>query len=194
MKQEILNEMEAYALKHDVPIMQKEGIEFMRTFISEHNIKKILEIGSAIGYSAIQMALVDEDITITTIERDHNRYELAKYYVNQLNLNDRITLIEADALQAIVSGEYDMLFIDAAKAQYIKFFERYEPYLKKGGYIISDNLSFHGFVEHPELIQSRDLRQLIRKIKWFIDYLKTRDDYETVFLKQGDGIGISKKL
>ena len=172
MKQEILNEMEAYALKHDVPIMQKEGIEFMRTFISEHNIKKILEIGSAIGYSAIQMALVDEDITITTIERDHNRYELAKYYVNQLNLNDRITLIEADALQAIVSGEYDMLFIDAAKAQYIKFFERYEPYLKKGGYIISDNLSFHGFVEHPELIQSRDLRQLIRKIKWFIGISK----------------------
>ncbi len=194
MEQKILQEMESYALEHDVPIMQKEGIQFMTSFIKEHNIKKILEIGSAIGYSAIQMALVDPEITITTIERDHNRYEKAKHYIQQLNLQDRITLIEADALQASVSGEFDLLFIDAAKAQYIKFFERYEVYLKTGGYIISDNLSFHGFVEHPELIQSRDLRQLIRKIKWFIDYLKTRDDYETTFLKQGDGIGISKKL
>ena len=194
MKQQVLMEMEKYAIEHDVPIMQKEGIEFMTNFIKEHNIKSILEIGSAIGYSAIQMALVDENITITTIERDHKRYELAKHYVNLLGLNDRITLMEADALKAEVSGEFDMLFIDAAKAQYIKFFERYEVYLKTGGYIISDNLSFHGYVEHPELIQSRDLRQLIRKIKWFIDYLKTRNDYETTFLSQGDGIGISKKL
>ena len=133
MKQQVLMEMEKYAIEHDVPIMQKEGIEFMTNFIKEHNIKSILEIGSAIGYSAIQMALVDENITITTIERDHKRYELAKHYVNLLGLNDRITLMVADALKAEVSGDFDMLFIDAAKAQYIKFFERYELYLKTGG-------------------------------------------------------------
>lgn len=192
--EDLLLEMEAYALENNVPIMQKEGIEFMQSFIKEHNIKTILEIGSAIGYSAIQMALCDSEIKITTVERDHNRYVKACEYLKRSGLDKRITLIEGDALQTTFEGLYDMLFIDAAKAQYIKFFERYEGNLKQGGYIISDNLSFHGYVDNPELIQSRDLRQLIRKIKWFIDYLDTRKDYETTFLKQGDGIGISKKL
>lgn len=192
--EDLLLEMEAYALENNVPIMQKEGIEFMQSFIKEHNIKTILEIGSAIGYSSIQMALCDSEIKITTVERDHNRYVKACEYLKRSGLDKRITLIEGDALQTTFDGLYDMLFIDAAKAQYIKFFERYEGNLKQGGYIISDNLSFHGYVDNPELIQSRDLRQLIRKIKWFIEYLDTRKDYETTFLKQGDGIGISKKL
>ncbi len=190
----LLLEMETYALENNVPIMQKEGIEFIRNFIKEHEIKAILEIGSAIGYSAIQMALCDPEIKITTVERDHSRYVKACEYLERSGLTNQITLIEGDALQTEIDGLYDMLFIDAAKAQYIKFFERYEVNLKQGGYIISDNLSFHGYVENPELIQSRDLRQLIRKIKWFIEYLDTRKDYETTFLKQGDGIGISKKL
>lgn len=189
----LLEEMEQYAQENDVPIMQKEGITFMCAFIEEHQLKSILEIGSAIGYSAIRMAMLREDIHITTIEKDQVRYAKAKEYIRRSSYAERITIIQGDALETEISGSYDMIFIDAAKAQYIRFFERYEPLLIKGGYIISDNLKFHGFVEHPEHATSRNLRQLVGKIARFVEYLKTRDDYETVFLEQGDGIGISQK-
>ena len=189
----LLEEMEQYALEKDVPIMQQEGINFMCSFIKEHQLKSILEIGSAIGYSAIRMAMIDTDIHITTIERDEERYNRAKEYIARSPYADQITLLFGDALEADIQGNYDMIFIDAAKAQYIKFFERYEPLLKQHGYIITDNLKFHGFVEHPETVTSRNLRQLVGKISRFINYLKSRNDYETKFLEQGDGIGISQR-
>ena len=185
--------MEQYALEKDVPIMLQEGITFMCSFIKEHQLKSILEIGSAIGYSAIRMAMLDKNIHITTIERDEERYQKAKEYIARSEYKDQITLLYGDALEADIQGSYDMIFIDAAKAQYIRFFERYEPLLIQGGYIITDNLKFHGFVEHPETATSRNLRQLVGKISRFINYLKSRDDFDTTFLEQGDGIGISKK-
>lgn len=189
----LLEEMEQYALEKDVPIMLQEGITFMCSFIKEHQLKSILEIGSAIGYSTIRMAMLDKNIHITTIERDEERYQKAKEYIARSEYKDQITLLYGDALEADIQGSYDMIFIDAAKAQYIRFFERYEPLLIQGGYIITDNLKFHGFVEHPETATSRNLRQLVGKISRFINYLKSRDDFDTTFLEQGDGIGISKK-
>lgn len=189
----IIKEMEAYAIVNNIPIMQKEGILFMRDFILDHKTKHILEIGSAIGYSAICMAMVDQEINVVTIERDAERYEKAKIYIAKAGLQQRVTLIFGDALMTDVKGEFDLLFIDAAKSQYTRFFERYETVLTKGGYIITDNLKFHGFVEHKDLVTSRNLRQLVTKIQRFVDYLKKRDDYETEFLDIGDGIGISRK-
>ena len=190
---DLIKDIENYAQVNDVPIMQQEGIAFMCEFIKEHNIKNILEIGSAIGYSAIRMALLDEEIHIVTIERDDVRYQKAVENIAAAGLEKRITLIHGDALETEVNGTFDMLFIDAAKAQYIKFFERYEVNLKQHGYIITDNLKFHGFVEHRELVTSRNLRQLVTKIGKFVDYLKNREDYETTFYEFGDGVGISRK-
>lgn len=189
----LIEEMEAYAKEHQVPIMQKEGIDFMCHFLQEHQLTRILEIGSAIGYSAIRMALLDTNIHVTTIERDEERYQKAVDYIQRSGLEKQITLIFGDALETEIQGEYDMLFIDAAKAQYTKFFERYEPLLLEGGYVITDNLHFHGLVEHPEIIKSRNLRSLVRKISSFVDYLKQRDDYDTTFYDFGDGVGISRK-
>lgn len=190
----IIEEMEVYALENKVPIMQQEGIDFLCTFIKEHHIKRILEIGSAIGYSAIRMALVDHDIEVVTIERDEERYQKALVYASLSSVQKQIIFRYEDALEAEVKGDFDMLFIDAAKAQYTKFFERYEKNIKHGGYIISDNLNFHGFVGHEELIVRRNLRQLVKKIERFTNYLKERKDYDTTFLEIGDGIGISQKL
>lgn len=188
-----IEEMEAYAQKENVPIMQPEGIEFICKFIREHHCKNILEIGSAIGYSAIRMALIAEDITITTIERDEERYQIAKRNIDDFHLTKRIHIQLADALTFETDDEYDFIFIDAAKAQYIKFFERYEKNLCDDGFIISDNLDFHGYVDHPEAITSRNLRQLVRKIKSYINYLQTNVAFETTFIKLGDGIAISRK-
>lgn len=189
----LIQEMEAYAKENGIPIMEEEGITFLCEWIEKNNCKRVLEIGSAIGYSAIRMANLHEDIEVVTIERDDDRFLMAEKNVQKAGLTDRITLIHDDALNAEVSGMFDLLFIDAAKAQYIKFFERYEPYLKAGGWIVSDNLHFHGFVAHPEIIRSRHLKQMVRKIQKYIEYLQNHKDYVTEFIDLGDGIAISRK-
>ena len=188
-----IKEIEKYAEENNIPIMQKDGIEFLTKYIKENNIKNILEIGSAIGYSSIMMALVDNDIKVTTIERDEERYNIALKNIDEFNLNDRINIILGDALDTNIEGTYDLIFIDAAKSQYIKFFEKYELNLKQGGVIVTDNLSFHGLVEDESKTTNRNTKQLVRKIRKYIEYLKENKNYKTVFYKLGDGIAISIK-
>lgn len=190
---DIIKEMEAYAQQYQIPIMEQEGIEFLCEWIAKHDCKRILEIGTAIGYSAIRMACVKQDITVVSIERDYDRYKKAQENIKKADLAKRITLIHDDALTCEVSGMFDLIFIDAAKAQYLKFFQRYEPHLYAGGWIVSDNLQFHGFVEHPEVIRSRHLKQMVRKIKSYIDFLENNGNYDTEFINIGDGVAISRK-
>ena len=118
-----ISELENYAKENNIPIMMKDGIEFLCNYIKENNIKNILEIGTAIGYSSIMMALVDKDIKITTIERDEKRYKEALKNIEKFNLENQITPILKDAFEVELKEEFDLIFIDAAKAQSIKFFE-----------------------------------------------------------------------
>ena len=185
--------IEEYAKENNVPIMMKDGIEFLTNYIKENNVKTILEIGSAIGYSAIRMALVDKDIKVTTIERDTNRYNEAVKNIKEFNLENQIEIINADALEYTTDKQFDLIFIDAAKAQYIKFFEKYKTNLKQNGTIISDNLDFHGLVKNPELTSNRNTKQLVRKINTYIEFLKENKEFKTEFISLGDGIGISKR-
>ena len=174
--------------------MVDEGIDFLTTFIIKNQITNILEIGSAIGYSAIMMALANPNVKITTIERDRERYLEAVKNVKKMGLEDRITLIFNDALETSVEGKFDLIFIDAAKGQNIRFFEKFEPNLTDHGVIITDNIDFHGLVQKDvESIQSRNLRGLIRKIREYIDYLKNNPKYDVEFLKVGDGIAVARK-
>ena len=177
--EEKLSEIEEYAKEKRIPIMMKDGIEFLCNYIKEHKIKRILEIGSAIGYSAIKMALVDKDIKIVTIERDKERYDEAIKNINYFNLNEQIEIINVDAMDVSVDGMYDLIFIDASKGHNIDFFEKYQNNLDKNGVIITDNLSFHGLVEDERLIETKNQRGIVRKIKMFIDYLdnKYSDNY-----------------
>jgi predicted O-methyltransferase YrrM len=188
-----LEEIEKYASRNNVPIMQKDGIEFLTKYIKENNIKKILEIGSAIGYSAIKMALVDKEVFITTIERDKERYDIAIKNINDFSLNNQIEIINDDAFNVELDGVYDLIFIDAAKAQYIKFFEKFEKNLSNDGVIISDNLDFHGLTKDINSIKSRNLKQLVRKINKFVDYLKENEKFDTIFYDIGDGVAISTR-
>ena len=189
-----LKEKKDYAKENRVPIMEDDGIKYLTSFIFKHNIKSILEIGSAIGYSAIVMANVDSDIHITTIERDQDRYMLALKNIKSFELEDRITLIFGDALDTKIEGEFDLVFIDAAKAQNINFFNKFSNNLVKNGYIITDNMKFHGLVDKDETeIESRDLRQLVRKIKEYKVFLEESNDYYTDFVDVGDGLAISTR-
>jgi predicted O-methyltransferase YrrM len=189
-----IKEMEEYAKINNVPIMEKEGIEFLTKYIKENNIKNILEIGTAIGYSAIRMCLVDDSITVTTIERDKIRYDEAIKNIKAFNMEDRINVIFGDALEVEVSGEYDLIFIDAAKSQSIKFFNRYEKLLKEDGTIITDNINFHGLTFSKEPAPSRNLRQMIRKIHDYLDFLKDNKEYTSRYENIGDGLMISKRV
>ena len=193
MKEKI-KEIEEYAINNNIPIMQKDGIEFLINYIKENNINNILEIGTAIGYSSIRMALVNENIKVTTIERDKDRFEIAQNNINSFNLQNRINLIYKDALEVELNDKYDLIFIDAAKAQNIKFFEKYKNNLENNGTIITDNMYFHGLIfKDNKDIESRNLRQLMRKLKNYHKFLKENKEYNTEFIDLGDGIAITKK-
>lgn len=185
--------LETYAKENNIPIIRKDGLEFIIDYIKKYNIKNILEIGTAIGYSAINMAQTNEDIKVTTIERNENMYAIARKNIRKFGLEKRITLILNDALNVNVTGKYDLIFIDAAKAQYIKFFEKFKNNLTQNGVIITDNLNFHGLTKHPEEIQSKNLRALVKKINNYKEFLQTNQEFETKFHQIGDGISVSKR-
>ena len=189
---ELIKAMKDYAEENNVPIMSDEGISFLTDYCVKNNIKKILEIGTAIAYSSIMMAYTGNDVEVTTIERDEKRYLEAIKNVKKAELEDRINLIYNDALEVKLDGTYDLVFIDAAKAQNIKFFEKFKENLIPGGVIITDNMKFHGLVDKKEEeIESRNLRQLVRKIKEYKKFLDTNEEFETTFKEIGDGLAIS---
>ena len=194
MVKELITEMEEYAEKESVPIIQKQSLEYLNNYIEEKKVKSVLEIGTAIGYSAICMAINNPNITITTIERDKNRYLEAVKNVKKSNLESRITLVFNDALNVKLDKKYDLIFIDAAKAQNIKFFEKFEKNLNKEGTIITDNIFFHGYTYmDPEKIESRNVRAIARKIRLYIDYLEEKEEYETEIKEIGDGISVTRR-
>ena len=185
--------IEEYAKENNVPIMEKDGIDFLTNYIKEHNIKNILEIGSAIGYSAIKMALIDNDIKITTIERDEKRYLEAVKNIKEFNLEDRINIILDDAFNVDLEEKFDLIFIDAAKSQYIKFLEKFKKNLNLDGVIISDNLDFHGLVNGDYETYSRNVKGIVRKLKNYINFLKENEEFKTEFINIGDGIAITRR-
>lgn len=188
-----LSLIEDYAKDNYVPIMLKDGIEYLCNYIKENNIKNILEVGSAIGYSAIKMALVSEDINITTIEKDENRYNMAVDNIHKFNLDKRINIILGDAKEVELTDKYDLIFIDASKGNNIYFFEKFTDNLAEDGVIITDNLSFHGRVEDASLITSKNQFGIVKKIKTFIEYLDNNKEFTTTYVSVGDKIAISKK-
>lgn len=191
---EKLKEIKERALEDEVPIMSDEGIDFLTTFIVKKQIKNVLEIGTGVGYSAIMMALANKNVKITTIERDETRYLEAIKNIKKMGLEDRITPIFKDALDVKLDEKYDLIFIDAAKGKNIDFFQNFERNLLDNGYIITDNMGFHGYVEMDESeIKSDNIRGIVRKIKEYIHFLENHLKYKTTFYKIGDGIAVTEK-
>ena len=191
-----VKEIRKKALDRNIPIMQDEGIEFLLNFIKNNNIENILEVGTAVGYSAIRMASISPLIKVTSIERDSTRYMEAVKNIAKEHLEDRITLIFKDAIDVEFdkNTKFDLIFIDAAKGKNTDFFQKFQKYLNPNGYIITDNLKFHGCVDKPlEEIESRNVRGLVRKIRGYIEFLKSNEEFETEFYDVGDGISVSRR-
>ncbi|WP_313803177.1 O-methyltransferase [Cytobacillus sp.] len=193
---EIFQRMESYANDHGVPIMELAGIEAMLQLLRIQQPKHILEVGTAIGYSALRMADALPNCKIVTIERDAERYELAEQYIKEAGKEAQILIIKGDALEAepLVKnyGPFQAIFIDAAKGQYQRFFEIYSQFLDDKGVIITDNVLFKGLVCEPE-IENKRTRNLVKKIDSFNKWLMNHPDFYTTILPVGDGVAISKK-
>ena len=185
---EILNQ--ANELK--TPIISQEGINLLIQLIKISKTKKVLEIGTAIGYSAIMMAL-NTYCFVTTIEKDEENYKIAKENINKAKLESKIELIFGDALAVDLADNYDLIFIDAAKAQYFKFLERFKKNLNPQGLVVCDNLLFHGLVEKPETLESKRIKSLVKKISDFNSNLLNHPEFETYIYEIGDGLSISIK-
>lgn len=191
---EDLSSLKDYASQNSVPIMFDEGIEFIVNYIKENDVRFILEIGTAIGYSAIKFAQIHPEIRIFTIEYDIERYQKAVENITKLNLDDQITVFLGDALKFDFTEKFDLIFIDGAKSQYINFFEKYKNNLSENGVFISDNLFFHGMVDNPELTKNYSTIKLLRKLKRYIDFLKANTEFQTEFYQLGDGVAVSRRI
>lgn len=188
-----LKMIEDEARKRGIPLMLDDGMDFMLDYIYKNNVKSILEIGSAIGWSSMKMALVSSDISVVTIEKDIDRYNEALCNINDMNLGSRISIYNMDACEFETDKKFDLIFIDASKGKNKLFFEKFCNNLTEKGVIITDNLSFHGLVQNDSLIKTKNQRGLVNKIKDYISFLENNTEYVTEFVNIGDGISISKK-
>ncbi|MCR5786506.1 MAG: O-methyltransferase [Acholeplasmatales bacterium] len=185
--------MRDYAKEHNVPIIQDEGLAFLKAIVKLYKPKRILEIGCAIGYSSSMMSIYS-DAEVYTIERDPIMYEQACKNIKALGLENKVHIIFKDALEITneLDGlDFDMIFIDAAKGQYTKFFQKFTTQLKDKGIVVTDNMLFHGFLDAE--IHSRNLRQLVGKLKKYHEFLLTNPDYDTSIYNLGDGMALSIK-
>lgn len=189
----LLAEMEVYAAENSVPISQPESIKLIELLIMIGKVKRVLEVGSAIGYSAIRMAEAGAE-TIDTIEINHDTALIARENIEKSGYSDRINLIEGDAKEIIpnLEGMYDMIFIDAAKGQYNEFFKHGMRLLKKGGILISDNILYKGMTATDELVLHRKIT-IVKRLRQYVDMLCKHPELETDILPLGDGVALSVK-
>lgn len=188
---DLISDMERFAKKENVPIMQKESLDYLISFIKQHDIKSVLEVGTAIGYSTILIKKVVNNIT--SIERDEERYNIAVKNVELSNLNN-ITLIKGDALDITITDKFDLIFIDAAKGKNKEFLDKFKSNLNENGYIIIDNMDFHGLVGKSMTIEKRRLRSLVKKIENFIKYMEEQTEFKVTKIDKGDGLYLLERI
>ncbi|MEK4230086.1 O-methyltransferase [Solibacillus sp. FSL H8-0538] len=195
-RNELLLEMERFAKENHVPIMQLAGIESLNQLLRIQKPSRVLEIGTAIGYSAMRMAQALPECSIVTIERDTARVAHAKSFIARSEVANRITVIEGDALEVDVESiqpTFDAVFIDAAKGQYQKFFEKYSPLVPSGGVLYIDNMYMHGLSDLDIKEVPRRKRTMIRNLKHFSEWIMQHPDYTSAFFPVGDGLLICLK-
>lgn len=192
-------EMELYAKENVVPIVTRDTLSILKTIAEINKPYSILEFGTAIGYSSIMLcAALRGNCKITTIERNEKRYLKAMEYVKRSGYEDKIEIINIDALEAkeaIGNNLYDLVFIDAAKGQYQLFFDMIFDKVKPGGIIISDNIFHKGMVCEPEISSvERRQRTIYRRMNQYLDYLTTENElFFTSLIPIGDGLAVTYK-
>lgn len=192
-----LDKIEKYALETEVPIIRKSTQSFLKFLLAYAKPKHILEVGTAIGFSALLMSEYGpKDCHITTIEKYEKRIPIAKQNFKEAGREEQITLLEGDALEILkeLKGEYDMIFMDAAKGQYIHFMPDILRLLSPGGLLISDNVLQDGDVVESRFAVTRRNRTIHARMREYLYELKHHPQLETVILPVGDGVTLSVKI
>lgn len=191
-----LDELEAYAKQTQVPIIRKEMQSFMRTLLMMNKPKRILEVGTAIGFSALFMSeFMPEDGHITTIEKYEKRIPLAKENFRKNGKEGCITLLEGDATEILkqLQNPFDFIFMDAAKGQYIHFLPDVLRLLVPGGILLSDNVLQDGDIIESKFAVTRRDRTIHKRMREYLYTLKNHEQLETAILTLGDGVALSVK-
>ena len=191
----LLAELEQYAAQNHVPIIQPEVAALMKVIGQIKQPSKILEVGTAIGYSAILFSgFLKQDGVIDTIERNEDMIELARKNIKSAGKQNTINVIAGDALDvlACLDKRYDMIFIDAAMGQYNEFFEQCKRMLVPGGLLVSDNVLYKGMIASEELVVRRK-RTIVARMRDFLKTLCEDEGFETSIIPIGDGVALSYK-
>lgn len=194
---ELCDEIARTARASLVPVIRKETASFLKTLVAAKQPSAILEVGTAVGYSALLMASVmPENCRITTIEKYEKRIPVAKANFKRAGLEDRITLLEGDAGEILesLSGSYDFIFMDAAKGQYINWLPAVKRLMPKGGMLVSDNVLQDGDIIESRYAVERRNRTIHSRMREYLYQLKHMEGFETSIVPIGDGVTISVKL
>lgn len=194
---DILNTIEKEALADEVPIIRKETQSLLRFLVADHQPDKILEVGTATGFSGILMwEASGKKVKITTIEKYEKRIPEARRNFERAGADGHIELLEGDALEILASleGEYPFIFMDAAKAQYINFLPDVTRLLSKGGILVTDNVLKGGDICESRYAVTRRDRTIHTRMREYLYELTHSDTYETVVLNNGDGVALSVKI
>ncbi len=194
-KEGLLRELEVYAKENNVPIVHKEVSDLLKVLLKVQRPKKILEVGCAIGYSSILFASsLEGEVEIITVERNEKMIEKAKENIKRAGLENKITILEGDAEELLktIDGEFDMIFLDAAKGQYKLFYDMVIDKLKVNGLLISDNILYKGMVAHDDFVIRRK-KTIVKRMRNYLDYISNCDYLDTSLIPIGDGVALSYK-
>jgi predicted O-methyltransferase YrrM len=189
----LLKELEIYAKENNVPIIHKEVAEFLKVMLKVQKPINILEVGCAIGYSSILFAST-VNAKVITVERNEKMIEKAKQNIKKAGLEENITILEGDAEELLknIEGEFDMIFLDAAKGQYKLFYDMIIDKLVPGGLLISDNILYKGMVAHDDFVIRRK-KTIVKRMRTYLDYICQSDYLTTSLIPIGDGVALSYK-
>ena len=192
---EYLENIRREAVKTNVPIIRRETGSLIRFLCRMQDPKQILEVGCAVGFSALWMCECAENAHITTIEKVEQRIREAKKNIREAGIEDRITLLEGDALQILptLDLQADLVFVDAAKGQYLSFLPEVFRILTPGGILISDNVLQDGDVAESRYAVTRRDRTIHQRMRDYLYELQHREDLTTTVLTVGDGVALSVK-
>lgn len=190
-----LNQIEKEAKKDEVPIIRTQTQTLLRFLMAAHKPKVILEVGCAVGFSSLLMAEYAPDSRIVTIEKYEKRIPVARENFRRAGMEDRITLLEGDAADILagLEGSFDFIFMDAAKAQYIRFLPDALRLLRQGGLLVSDNVLQDGDVLESRFAVTRRNRTIHARMREYLYAITHHEELETVILPVGDGVSISTK-
>lgn len=190
-----LKEIESFARENAVPIVQKETAKFLEFMVSMKKPLRVLELGTAIGYSSILMyEAAGTNPEILTIERDSKMIELAKININRFGLQDKIKIQEGDCLEILekLKDPFDLIFMDAGKGHYNHFLPHCLRLLGTDGIIIADNVLFRGMVASDELVKRRKIT-IVKRMRTYLDLVSNDDTLITSVIPMGDGIALTRR-